>query len=295
MRYLLLLIILGLLSCQQRKKTVDEFMQADSSEHSQIDSLHPNLSEAERVATNPIFQEILDTDDQDSIIFEKFKSVDLSKIFLTKDFSYNGAIGTTYKRLKVHISKVLKSDKDSTLYRVTGKTNVNSNICSFTGELKIKSVFKNAKDTIDDDGPPSKVLGDIFGEFQFQEDTTNHMTGSGTMKGEFSIGWDIKNGQIVLGDVWYTYRRNVVSFSGVWTSYKTGRVQDICWSDNIAPCLPKDFNCSDGPDFIPCEKYANNGWESLRNLFHSNDEERKQATKVEKLKWWDYVTQKDYY
>ncbi len=294
MRYLALLSILGILSCRQKQRTIDEFKKTDSSQYSQTDSKRNSLSKAESVIPNPIVQDILNAGNE-SIIFEKFKSVDLSEIFLTKDFSYNGAIGTTYKRLRVHISEVLKSDNDSTLYSVTGKTNVNSNICLFTGEIKIKSISKNTKYSRDDVGPPNEVLGNIFGEFLFEEDTTNHATGSGVMKGTFSVGWDIKDGKIVVGDVWYTYRTNVVSFSGVWTSYKTGRSQDICWSDNIAPCLPKDFNCSDGPDVIPCEKYANNGWESLRNVFDSSDEVRKEAIKIENLKWWDYVSQKDYY
>jgi hypothetical protein len=206
-------------------------------------------------------------------------------LFVTKDFAYNGAIGKTNRRFRIHISKAVRSEEDSSSYYIEGKTNVNSNVCRFTGKIKTEKVTKNYSYSQDEIGPPSEVMGQIDGSFEFLEDPSQK--GSGILKGTFSIGWNVDGDRIVLGDIWYTYATSVLSFSGIWTSYKTEQSQDLCWSNYIPPCLPQDFDCSDGPDLIPCEKYANNGWESLRDIFSSSDQVRQQANEIESFAWWD--------
>ena len=274
MKYLLILSLF-LFGCKENsRKKLD-------AESSQVNLFMDSLLVSSDKKENSTIDEIQKTT-IDSIAFEKFKLLDIKDIFLTPDFSYNGSIGESHKRLLIHISDGSKSTTDSSLYSVVGKTKVNSTICSFIGRIKILKVTKNGQ--VEDDGPPFKFLGTLNGEFEFAEDI--NQKNSGVIKGTFLVRWDIEGDKIVFGDAWYTYRTSMLSFSGVWSSHTSGKTQNVCWSNYIPECLPNDFNCSDGPDVIPCEKYANNGWESLTHLFDSNETDRKKAIEAEETKWW---------
>lgn len=282
MRILLFAIAFGLCCCSGRKANEEPIDKVNNDSLSSRDSSDETVNE---VKSNTFIKEIIEFNGSDSLFKTVFKRIDLGDLFVTKDFSFNGSIGKTYKRIRIYISKAARTDEDNSLYNIDGKTNVNSNVCRFKGKIRIEQVTKNDSYAEEEVGPPSEVMGHVYGSFEFFEDSTQN--GSGIMRGTFSIGWNIEGDRIVLGDVWYTYATSVLSFSGIWTSYKTAQSQDLCWSNYIPPCLPHDFDCSDGPDLIPCDKYASNGWESLRDIFSSDEQIRQSVIKSENFEWWE--------
>lgn len=229
-----------------------------------------------------LISEILKYHSYDSI-FQLVKKMDIGHLFTTDSYSMDGSIGDDSKRLRIHIATAIKSPEDSILYKIIGKTKVNSNICDFTGNIRVTS-FNKYRDELDDEGePPYEVLGSVSGDFEFYE--VKSQKGSGVFRGTFSINWNIYQSKLTIGSAWYTYNESMVNFSGTWTSYETGNKKVVCWGDKPS-CLPSDFNCSDGPDLIPCDEYAKNGWETLRDVFDSNEEKRKASEKIESEHWW---------
>ncbi len=275
----LLIILIALANCSRTttERGNDEIdILADTSEiNGKLDP--PSLEEQ---SIKRILGGVID----DSLIYGEFKTLSLEHLFTTKENSMDGVIGDDFRRLRVHISEAKKSSADSMLYLVTGKTKVNSNICDFKGSLRIESVIKYVEQAPEE--PPYEVMGHLGGTFEFSED--QRQSGSGILSGRFSIKWNIYNeSQVDFGNIWYTYRSSVIDYEGNWTEYKTKNSKRVCWSDYISNCLPEDFNCSDGPDIIPCDKYARNGWESLKAMFdYSNESARKKALETEVQKWW---------
>jgi hypothetical protein len=69
------------------------------------------------------------------------------------------------------------------------------------------------------------------------------------------------------------------SFIGNWTSYKTEKSKKC----NFGDCLVPEFDCGDG-QFIPCDEYVKNGWQSYVKCLHS--EKPESDCKEEFSKWW---------
>jgi len=231
------------------------------------------------------YKKILSIKNHDSLLLENFKKVDLGSLFVTENYCWDGIIGEDYKRLRIWFHNAIKSENDSLLYSITGKTKVNTNICEFSGTFRL---IKAVRDTIVyEDGPPYLVSGFIYGTFELNENKSQ--IGSGVFKGDFFIKWTVNNDttEIILGDIDYVYRESALTFSGTWESYKTAFSKRICWSNYIPYCLPKGFNCSDGPAIIPCKEFAKNGWETLNEVYDfSNETKRKEAARIENEEWW---------
>ena len=131
-----------------------------------------------------------------------------------------GFIGDNYQRFQIHFTSFQKSEKNLHEYVITGKTRVKSNICSFTGTLKIVSAkYDNDPEMLDITGFKSGI---ITSNIEIIEDKSQK--GSGSIKGTLvtDVVFDDKrqlhyNAIMLIAD---GYSNN--SFIGTWTSYRTG-------------------------------------------------------------------------
>jgi hypothetical protein len=186
----------------------------------------------------------------------QFLNYDCSSIWLSGEEQENGIIGLNYQRIRIHIDKVKKSKTNPTIYIVSGKSNVNGNICIFKGELKLLNLYiSDCEDTL-------VKCGELFGSYKFIEDTSQINSGIFTGIMECFVIVDNLKSKLYLdesssGADGYWNR----SFIGTWKDYKTKKTKKCIWGDYRLPFV-FDFDCGDG-EMIPCDKYKMNGWESF--------------------------------
>ena len=203
---------------------------------------------------------------------------DLSAIWTTTDNQQNGVIGLDCKRIRIFISKVTKYPKDNLMYHVTGKSNVNGNICDFSGYIKLLRVYESSPDGESE----HENSGNLFAEYNFNEDKTQK--GVGSFKGVFECFYylDRKNKKGFLdesSDIADGYFNR--TYVGTWTSFSTKAVKKCIWGDYRLP-FTFDFDCGDGEMHV-CDKYLQNGWATFNGdaeYDYVNDKA------VLKDKWW---------
>lgn len=220
-------------------------------------------------------------------IVRNFEKFDIGNLCYYSNYAQDGIIGSKCRRISVHIDSVIKSKNDSLTYIVFGKSKVRENICSFTGAIKFN--FANRDTTYIEIPEEDNTMGIIHGEYIFTENPEQMKTGF--FSGEITIRWTMsEEGKLELAQGWYTTLDYSFAYNGYWQSYTSDNSLKCCWSDYYIPCAPPDLNASDGPDFIPNEKYDNVGWGSLRKsyLYPSDSEEVKKAREQEKKEnnWW---------
>jgi hypothetical protein len=205
-------------------------------------------------------------------------SIDISSL-LGKETEFLGMIGDDIQRMGIVF--VSTSRISETGYEVVGKSKVKNNVCDFRGVMEAQSAMKAdfGNDEI------NTVDGRITGKYCFYED--KNQPGTGVFEGTFDIYWAHYDDETGIADIFYTYSKYNVLFDGIWKSYQTGAVKRACWSDYKA-CFPDGFDCSDGPDLIPDEKYRSAGWFEA-DIFSSDDEKRERAEKERRdnwVEWW---------
>lgn len=244
---------------------------------------------------NPIISQTLINEPVNSgNIITLFKDVNLSNLLHpnhNKQFKpiYDGAIGTNYRRIQIYFSTIEKT-KNLYVYFIQGKSKVGDNIFPFTGEIILTHAVKTSKDILDKEMAYEKgrVNGYIKGKYFFRE--TSKEKSTGIFIGEVELNWGLDE----FGNVVSSYSDNYVScrhtitYKGIWESYNVGNQLTCCWSDYRIPCVPIDFDVSDGPDIIPNEKYSKSGWENNRILYtkSENTPEWKKAFEEERKEWW---------
>lgn len=227
-------------------------------------------------------------------IITLLKEYDLSDLLHPKstyDYltPYDGVIGDKCRRIQVIYSSVQKTDNPY-VYFVEGKSKVGVNIFPFVGEIVLTAAAKTTAEILDDDAEQmGRVNGLVKGNYFFRETTKEKSTG--IFKGEVELIWGMdQKGNIVSSRATnYVARPFTVNYQGVWESYNSGNQLTCCWSDYRIPCVPDDFDLSDGPDIIPNEKYSGMGWENVRILStrSSDTPEWKKAYEAESTKWWE--------
>jgi hypothetical protein len=217
----------------------------------------------------------------------EIKQRDISYLFIHPYWEFDenqpiGFIGNNFERLRIKFISVIKNPLDPTEYLIYGKSKVKNNICSFQGKLIIdRSItFNEGDDTL-------TLFGELSGHYTLFED--QKQPGTGMFKGVFeTYFWFEENNEIVYGSL--TGNTNN-QFEGNWTNYKTLKSIKCNWGDYRIPDSG-DLDIGEG-DFIPANKYKNNGWESYILGFGNfiddvpiDDNRRLQGLRIEKEKWW---------
>jgi hypothetical protein len=285
---IILLVLIFLLDCSPAKQKGQDIVGLVVEEDKPINSERGSKSEPYEIET-PITR-LVNLKGNDSLILAHFNKIDIADLLITDSYAHDGAIGDNYRRLQIYMGEVIKSGIDSLQYIVKGKTKVKSNICNFVGKVRLTHATKSEETGEEsaeaEQGAPYEVMGSLGGTFEFLEDKDQRDAGS--FSGSFTLLWNIDGYRITFGDIWYTYRMSTLNFSGIWTPYGNGTSKKVCWSNYLAECLPSDFNCSDGPDIIPCEEFGREGWATLAAMFNAATEaQRNEARKIENEKWWE--------
>lgn len=210
-------------------------------------------------------------------LVESLAAQNVGALWKTIDCHQNGIIGIDYKRIKIFIGNITKDEANKLLYHIEGKSNVNGNICVFTGTIKIIRAYELPRDESESTHSNSWHL---FAEYSFQEDTRQKYTG--TFKGvmECFYYFDM-NGNVLLdesADFSDDYFNR--SYVGTWTSNNTKAVKKCIWGDHRLP-FTFDFDCGDG-EMHPCDKYIQNGW----TTFGNGEYDFAGGKAVLKDKWW---------
>jgi hypothetical protein len=203
---------------------------------------------------------------------------DLSAIWMTVDNQQNGVIGLDCKRIRIFITKVTRDAKDNLMYRVTGKSNVNGNICDFSGQIKLLKAFASTPG----EESEHEHSGNLFAEYNFNEDKTQKGVGSFTGVFECFYYLDKKNRKGFLdksSDIADGYFNR--TYVGTWTSFSTKAVKKCIWGDYRLP-FTFDFDCGDGEMHV-CDKYVQNGWTTFNGGAEYDFVNDKAVLKD---KWW---------
>ena len=225
-------------------------------------------------------------------IFTRIAGYDLSAVF-AHPTGYLGFIGNDGQRFYIHFSEVRKSSENPYEYRVTGKTKVKNNICSFTGSLTIVKGGVYRKNKADDEFPEFQQ-GFVGVDVELFE--TQGQPGSGAIRGilQSYITIDRKNR---LGYDGLRESPNNL-FAGTWTSYKTG-ASKICnfghWRFPHTG-LPEGIWLDQGvAQFFPKDEYIEKGWQSYAACFggyqspgdtRTRAQAREDACREEEEQWW---------
>ena len=216
---------------------------------------------------------------------DSLEKYDLSTLWTHSDNSIvYGYIGDNYQRIRIKIISATK-DKNNSNYNIIGKSMVKTNICQFSGTIKITNsrTFKNMHWGVDDEfkNKGIKKQGILIAEYHFTEDSTQ--THSGTFDGIISTSWYIdKSGQLKYDDIEKnsdSYCNN--QFVGTWKGYKMTTKRMCNWGDYRIP-FSGDLDIGEG-EFSPADKYLQNGWQRIRDAYTSNNE---QARQLEEKQWW---------
>jgi len=202
----------------------------------------------------------------------------------TDNSAVYGFIGQNYQRIRVKIISAAKDKNNPDTYAVSGKSMIKSNICSFSGSIKIikartyKKMYWGVDDEFKNNGVQKQ--GIITADYNFSEKCCIF---SGIFEGRLVTKWYIdKNGELKYDDIEKesdSYGNN--QFAGTWKSYKGEIVKIANWGDYRIP-LSGDLDGGAG-EFSPIDKYLQFGWQNYREAYVNNNE---QARLDEEREWW---------
>lgn len=213
---------------------------------------------------------------------------DFSSLFTHTDNSVvYGFIGDNYQRIRVKIIKITKDDLSPYIYHIYGKSMVKNKLNEFTGSIKISNIrkLKSISYGVDDEYKNKGIKGEfiIVGEYRFSENEKQNHSGvfKGICKSDFYLD---KNSKIRYDDIEFNsdgYTNN--QFVGQWTEYKTNLTKRCNWGDFRIP-NSGNFDIGAG-EFSPDDKFLKYGWQTVRDLGVSNQNNEK-AKQIEEAKWW---------
>jgi hypothetical protein len=218
---------------------------------------------------------------------QKYINIDFSKLWTTTPNNHVlGFIGTNYQRFYIKFLTVKKDPANPDTYLVTGKNKVKTNICSFTGTIKILSIRRNTEmDEVLDDTMKNYC---ILASYSFKENPKELHVGAFEGIAQCNFYLDKKN------NIRYYHMEDNEEFSnngfvGTWKSYD-GKYNKPCnWGDFR---IPESGDLDDGAAyFYPSDAYEKNGWqnyiESMLDYGTAANKARQQkAEQIEKMQWW---------
>lgn len=214
---------------------------------------------------------------------------DFSTLFLkTESSSIYGIIGEKMQRIQIKWISINKDPKNPENYYVYGKTKVKSNVCEFTGIIKIKTI-RLYPEGVYDMPYRSKVnpekIGILYCDYILTENRNEKHTG--VFEGISATDIYINNDTLTYNDLRsgaddMTNNR----FVGTWTSYNNGKPKICFWGDYRVPNLSGfDYGAA---EFSPCDKFSEYGWKNFRlaSTYWQESEEIDNARKIEYEDWW---------
>lgn len=220
----------------------------------------------------------------------EFKHFDFSELFLkTTSTDVYGVIGENLQRIQFKWISINKDPNNPDNYYVYGKTKVKSNVCGFTGIIKIKTI-RLYPDGRYDLPYKSKIqpdkIGVLFCDYILTENTNEKHTG--VFSGISATDFYIHNDSLFFNDLRESADDMTNNqFVGYWTSYSNGIPKFCNWGDYRVPNV-SGFDCG-AAKFSPCDEYEKFGWENfkLANLYLNDSPENDKARKLENEKWWE--------
>ncbi len=225
-----------------------------------------------------------------------FEQYDFSNLWIRHQNTMIGYIGNNYQRFYIHFNEIQKSKESPVVYLVSGKTKVKNNVNNFTGEIKLLHVYGMStvrkKSNLEEYQWASKARDvDLMSRWRdnrfivvvqyiFRENPKQNNSGvlNGTAKSYFYL----KNNKILYDDgdiVSDGYANNL--FVGTWKSYKTGVVKK-CNFGNFRIPDARDLDIGTA-EFIPSNKYLDNGWRGYSDLEGKQD---LRGDETDKNLWW---------
>jgi len=201
---------------------------------------------------------------QEENVISRYTTYDFSKIWtVANNEIVYGIIGEDYQRIHIKILSVEQSTEDPLTYQVKGKSMVKSNICDFTGTIRlevireVEALYYGVDDAFKDAGIQQQ--GVLLASYTFNEHSDQ--THSGVFKGKLYSKWlldaddEVQYDNLATHSDWYMNNAHV----GVWESYRAGK-QKICnWGDFRVPRSKPGFDIG-AAEFSVAEEYRTNGW-----------------------------------
>ncbi len=219
----------------------------------------------------------------------EFVKYDFSKLFLATSTSrIYGVIGDNMQRIRIKWISINKDPNNPDKYYVYGKTKVKSNVCGFTGIIKVKSIRLYSEGKYDmpyESSIKPEKIGVLFCDYTLTENTNEKHTG--VFQGISATDFYIVNDSLKYNDLrGFADGMTNNQFVGTWTSYSS-KTSKLCnWGDFRVPNV-SGFDCGAG-EFSPCDDFLKYGWESFRvaNYYGQESEDVKKAKEIEYAEWW---------
>jgi hypothetical protein len=219
----------------------------------------------------------------------EFNQYDFSGLFL-KTSSYNifGVIGENMQRIQLKWISVSKDPNNPEDYHVYGKTKVKSNVCSFTGILKIRTIrlyLSGVYDMPYRSAINPKVIGILFCDYVLTEISNEKHTG--VFQGISATEFYVNNDTLFYNNLRHSADDMTNNqFVGTWTSHSTEESKICNWGDYRVPNV-LNFDCG-ASEFSPCEDFLQYGWDDfkLASTYGQESEDIKKAREIEEDEWW---------
>lgn len=196
-----------------------------------------------------------------------------------------GFTGLNYHRFRIHFSSIIKEKDNQNKYRIKGMTMRNDTVRPFVGSIKVinaELILDNAR--MADIDSSSYKEGYFIAEVDIKEDFV--FPNSGVIKGKLATSFVLDTTGKLLYNALQRYSDSFTNnqFEGLWTSYK-GNITEKCnWGDGDVPDSG-DLNYGAG-EFVPNEKYQNNGWMGYLYVYQSENEEEYDSRLEKEMQWW---------
>ncbi|MFB6317968.1 hypothetical protein [Saccharicrinis sp. FJH54] len=214
---------------------------------------------------------------------------DLAELFFhTPSSEIYGVIGDNMQRIQIKWISINKDPNNPENYFVYGKTKVKSNICEFTGIIKIKTVRLYPEGKYD---LPYRIkikpekIGVLFCDYTLTENSNENHTGY--FQGISATDFYINNDSLTYNNLRSSSDDMTNNqFVGTWTSYNYGTSKICNWGDYRVPNAP-GFDCG-AAEFSPCKEFEEYGWKNfkLANTYWQESEEIRKAREIENKEWW---------
>lgn len=192
---------------------------------------------------------------------------DFSSVLADKRTAFIGYIGPDYYKMDICFDTVKKEPDAS--YRVTGSSKVRTNVCTFSGFVRISDIRElNEPEYGADDFMKGRIKrqGVCIARYRLEE--SRQQKGSGVFSGISLFRWYIDGDNRLhyddINDDADNYANN--QFAGTWKSYATGKEKRCAWGQYRIPGSG-DLDIG-AAEFSVNPAYAANGWTGADS--HSN-------------------------
>lgn len=220
----------------------------------------------------------------------EFKEHDFSNLWLkTENSLIYGMIGSENQRILIKIINAKKNTSNPFEYFIQGKSNVEGNICNFSGKITIVKIQISQRTNFGIDNELKdkvKTQGLLTAKYVFFENKDQKH--SGVFAGELKTKWYIdKKDQIKYDNINLHsdgYFNN--SFVGKWKMYNSNLEKKCNWGDYRVPNINCDFDIGTS-EFNVSEKYWNKGWLdiAIKNKVPNGAIVETKASKPQ-MEWW---------